>query len=204
MHTVIVDNQPVTPSKIVCVGRNYVAHIEELGNEVPQDMVVFNKPNSAIGDVLHSQFDGERLHYEGELAFVVRDGQLVAVGFGLDLTKRELQSRLKEKGLPWERAKAFDGSALFSEFVALPGDINSLALRLEVDGELRQLGGVELMMYKPDVILRELALFTTLEDGDIVMTGTPEGVGEIRAGQRFEARVLAGAEVLLTSAWIAQ
>jgi 2-keto-4-pentenoate hydratase/2-oxohepta-3-ene-1,7-dioic acid hydratase in catechol pathway len=204
MHTVIVDNQPVTPSKIVCVGRNYVAHIKELGNEVPQDMVVFNKPNSAVGDVLHSELSGERLHYEGELAFVVRDGVFVAVGFGLDLTKRDLQSKLKEKGLPWERAKAFDGSALFSEFVALPGDINSLALQLEVDGELRQRGGVELMMYKPDVILRELALFTTLEDGDIVMTGTPEGVGEIRAGQRFQACVLAGSEILITGTWIAQ
>ena len=204
MHTVIVDNQPVTPSKIVCVGRNYVAHIEELGNEVPEDMVVFNKPNSAIGDVLHAQLAGERLHYEGELSFIVRDGGFVAVGFGLDLTKRSLQSKLKEKGLPWERAKAFDGSAIFSEFVTPPGDIDSLALRLEVDGELRQRGGVELMMYKPDVILRELAHFTTLEDGDIVMTGTPEGVGEIRAGQHFEARVLAGSEILLTSAWIAQ
>ena len=204
MHTVIVDNQPVTPSKIVCVGRNYVAHIEELGNEVPRDMVVFNKPNSAIGNVLHSQLGGERLHYEGELAFIVRDGGFVAVGFGLDLTKRNLQSRLKEKGLPWERAKAFDGSALFSEFVTLAGDIDSLALRLEVDGELRQHGGVELMMYKPEVILRELAHFTTLEDGDIVMTGTPEGVGEIRAGQCFEACVLAGPEILVASAWIAQ
>ena len=86
----------------------------------------------------------------------------------------------------------------------LPGDIDSLALRLDVDGELRQRGGVELMMYQPDVILRELALFTTLEDGDIVMIGTPEGVGEIRAGQRFKARVLAGSEVLITSTWIAQ
>ena len=100
MKTINVNDQPVTPSKIVCVGRNYVAHVEELGNEIPDQMVVFNKPNSAISDILHSQMDGELLHYEGELCFVVNSGRLHAIGFGLDLTKRELQSRLKEKSLP--------------------------------------------------------------------------------------------------------
>ena len=204
MQTITVNGQSVTPSKIVCVGRNYVAHIEELGNEMPEDMVVFNKPNSAITDILRSQMGGEPLHYEGELCFVVKAGALHAVGFGLDLTKRELQSRLKEKSLPWERAKAFDGAALFSEFVSLPENLASLSLELTVDGAPRQEGGVELMMYPPEAILKELTAFITLEDGDIIMTGTPAGVGGIHTGERFEAQVLAAGRSLLSATWVAQ
>ena len=204
MQTVTVNGQSVTPSKIVCVGRNYVAHIEELGNEMPEDMVVFNKPNSAITDILRSQMGGEPLHYEGELCFMVKAGALHAVGFGLDLTKRELQSRLKEKSLPWERAKAFDGAALFSEFVSLPENLASLSLELTVDGAPRQEGGVELMMYPPEAILKELTAFITLEDGDIIMTGTPAGVGGIHTGERFEAQVLAAGRSLLSATWVAQ
>ncbi len=203
MRTVCCNGETVAPSKIVCVGRNYVAHIRELGNEVPDDMVVFLKPNSAIGETLDSSRDGEPLHYEGELAFVVRDGRFAAVGFGLDLTRRALQSRLKDKGLPWERAKAFDGAALFSEFASLPPDLETLELSLHVDGELRQHGGVPLMLYKPDAILRELQSFLSLEDGDIVMTGTPAGVGEVRAGETFEGAVLADGETLVAATWMA-
>lgn len=204
MRAVNVAGLSVCPSKIVCVGRNYVAHIEELGNDMPDSMVVFNKPNSAITDILHSHINDQSLHYESELAFTVESGKLAAVGFGLDLTKRALQTALKEKGLPWERAKSFNGAALFSEFVALPDDIQGLSLRLEVDGELRQAGGVDLMIYKPDDIVRELASFTTLEDGDIIMTGTPAGVDEIRAGQRFEGQVLLRGKPLVSETWIAR
>jgi len=204
MQTITVNGQSVTPSKIVCVGRNYVAHIEELGNEIPEDMVVFNKPNSAITDILRSQMGGEPLHYEGELCFVIKAGALHAVGFGLDLTKRELQSRLKDKSLPWERAKAFDGAALFSEFVSLPEALASLSLDLTVDGAPRQDGGVELMMYSPEAILKELAAFITLEDGDIIMTGTPAGVGAVNTGERFEAQVLAAGRSLVSATWVAQ
>jgi 2-keto-4-pentenoate hydratase/2-oxohepta-3-ene-1,7-dioic acid hydratase in catechol pathway len=204
MQSIIVNGQPITPSKIVCIGRNYVAHIAELGNQIPDDMVVFNKPNSAISDILRSQIGDQILHYESEIAFVVKSGKLDAVGFGLDLTKRDLQSRLKEQRLPWERAKAFDGAALFSEFVALPRNIASLSLQLQVDGELRQAGGVELMMYKPANILLQLQEFTSLEDGDIIMTGTPEGVGEIRTGQRFDGRVLEKNREIVVASWVAQ
>ena len=204
MHTVSVSGTTVTPSKIVCVGRNYVAHIQELGNEVPQDMVVFNKPNSAISDVLLSEVDGEALHYEGEIVLLVRGGEFAAVGFGLDLTRRELQNTLKQKGLPWERAKAFDGAALFSEFVPLPPDPGGLALQLEVDGEMRQAGGVDMMIYPPATIRAELRKFTTLEDGDLVMTGTPAGVGAIRRGERFEGRILSQGEVLVSASWVAR
>lgn len=204
MHQVNFDGESVTPSKIVCIGRNYVAHIEELGNEIPDDMVVFNKPNSAISDILRSQMAKEILHYEGELAFMVWDKRLAGVGFGLDLTKRGLQSRLKEKGLPWERAKAFDGAALFSDFAPLKGKLEELTLQLEIDGTLQQSGGVPLMMYKPDTILRELQQFTSLEDGDIIMSGTPAGVGEVHTGQEFSGRVLQKGRVLAAAAWVAQ
>ncbi len=204
MQQISFDGRAVTPSKIVCIGRNYVAHIEELGNEVPEDMVVFNKPNSAITDILRSQMAGEVLHYEGELAFLVEGGTLAGVGFGLDLTKRGLQSRLKEKGLPWERAKAFDGAALFSDFAPLKGRLEDLTLQLEVDGTLRQSGGVPLMIYKPDTILRELAHYTTLDDGDIIMSGTPAGVGEIHTGEEFSGRVLQKGRVLAAATWVAQ
>jgi 2-keto-4-pentenoate hydratase/2-oxohepta-3-ene-1,7-dioic acid hydratase in catechol pathway len=176
--------------------------VKELGNDIPEDMVVFIKPNSAITDTLSADL-GEPLHYEGELAFLVRSGALAAVGFGLDLTKRALQSKLKTAGLPWERAKAFDGAALFSEFVALPGTPDKLSLRLEVDDQLRQEGGVELMIYKPDSILLELQKFITLEDNDIIMTGTPAGVGVIRRGEHFHGSVMIGNTVLVSGDWVA-
>jgi 2-keto-4-pentenoate hydratase/2-oxohepta-3-ene-1,7-dioic acid hydratase in catechol pathway len=204
MQSVNVHGKSIQPSKIVCVGRNYVAHIRELRNEIPDSMVVFNKPNSAITNTLRSHIDDQTLHYESELAFIIENGRLDAVGFGLDLTKRALQTELKEKGLPWERAKSFDGAALFSDFVTLTGDIKLLSLRLEVDGEPRQAGGVHMMMHKPDAIIRELAPFATLEDGDIIMTGTPSGVGEIRPQERFEGQVLLGDKPIVSASWIAQ
>lgn len=200
MHTVTVNGLATTPSKIVCIGRNYAAHIEELGNEVPDDMVVFVKPNSAIGTSLRAQ-QGEPLHYEGELAFTVAGGRLAAVGFGLDLTKRALQSHLKKNGLPWERAKAFDGAALFSEFVSLPDDINQLVLELDVNRQARQRGHIGLMLYPPLVILDQLAKFMSLEDGDIIMTGTPAGVGAVNAEESFEGRVLYQQQVLVSHRW---
>lgn len=203
MRSVIAFGAPCTPSKVLCVGRNYAAHIEELGNTVPEEMVVFIKPNSALTDELQSQRD-EPLHYEGEIALLIRNGEFAAVAFGLDLTLRRLQSRLKAAGLPWERAKAFDGAALFSEFVALPATGESLSLRLHIDGELRQHGDQAMMLYQPAAILEELQTFTTLEDNDIVMTGTPAGVGEITPGAQFKGSIYAGETLLTEVAWRAQ
>lgn len=202
MNSIRFGGRPLRPGKIVCVGRNYAAHIEELGNAMPEEMVVFNKPPSAIGDRLRAEY-GEPLHYEGEIALLIMAGAVAGVGFGMDLTRRALQSRLKAQGLPWERAKAFDGAALFSEFVPFPGDCTALALELRVDGALRQSGGVPAMLYPPGRILDELARFTTLEDGDIVMTGTPAGVGPVQAGSLYEGRVLLAGEALVEAAWTA-
>jgi len=201
MNTVIAGGSIATPSKIVCIGRNYARHIEELGNEIPDSPVIFLKPNSAIGVELRASLQGEPLHYEGEIAFMVNGGRLAAVGFGLDLTRRDLQSSLKRRGLPWERAKAFDGAALFSPFVPLSVAIESLEVQLCIDGAERQRGGVSMMLYPPSIILEELSTFMTLEDGDIIMTGTPEGVGPVTAGADFHGRVLADGVVQAEGRW---
>jgi len=178
--------QHITPSKIVCIGRNYVDHIKELANEIPDEMVVFLKPNSAISDQLNAMHNNDTLHYEAELSFLYQGGQFTAVALGLDLTKREVQGKIKVKGLPWERAKAFDNSAVFSDFVSIEQkEISQLNLSLTINNTLKQLGSVELMMVKPDEILTELQSFLTLEDGDIVMTGTPKGVGVIQSSDQF-------------------
>jgi 2-keto-4-pentenoate hydratase/2-oxohepta-3-ene-1,7-dioic acid hydratase in catechol pathway len=205
MKTVILENQSIVPSKIICIGRNYVEHIAELGNEIPDEMVVFNKPNAAISTELNSHHL-EQLHYEGELCFLVTDGIFSAVAFGLDLTKRDLQSKLKSKGLPWERAKAFNGAVVFSEFVKIEmSDINDqLSLELTIDEKVVQNGCVKLMMYKPAEILAELKRYTELNDGDIVMTGTPKGVGVITQGARFKGRVFISNQELVSKDWIAR
>jgi 2-keto-4-pentenoate hydratase/2-oxohepta-3-ene-1,7-dioic acid hydratase in catechol pathway len=165
-------------------------------------MVVFIKPNSALGDTLRAA-RGEPVHYEGEIVLLWESGAFSAVGFGLDLTLRALQTQLKAKGLPWERAKAFDGAALCSNFVALDTPLEKLGLELYVNNELRQAGSVDMMLYPPAQILRNLSAFLTLEDGDLVMTGTPAGVGEVRPGDHFVGRVLAAGEVLVEEHWTA-
>ncbi|MDH3636547.1 MAG: fumarylacetoacetate hydrolase family protein [Gammaproteobacteria bacterium] len=204
MNSLRLGSASFTPSKVVCIGRNYLEHIRELGNETPDTMVIFNKPNSSISHTLRATHD-EPLHYEGEICFMVRAGKLHAVGFGLDLTRRELQSRLKAKGLPWERAKAFDGAACFSDFVLLDGiEIESLSLQLEINGELRQDGGYELMLHKPGQVLLDIQQFMTLEDDDIIMTGTPKGVGQVTAGDHFVGRIKSGDEVLISREWLAE
>lgn len=203
MQSIRLGKQNITPSKIICIGRNYAAHAAELGNEVPDEMVVFGKPNSSIGAELNSQFADETLHFETEICLLVRAGQFAAVGVGLDLTRRETQTKLKAKGLPWERCKAFDGAALFSDFVELEGDLSRLRLELDIDGKMAQSGSVTQMLFPPETILSGLAEFTTLSDNDIVMTGTPEGVGAVVAGAVFEARVFSGDELLASERWVA-
>ena len=202
MHEVIVGNRVVTPSKIVCVGRNYHAHIEELESEVPDQMVLFLKPNSSISNQLSSH-QGEQLHYEGELCFLFKNGRFSAVGFGLDVTKRKLQNILKEKGLPWERAKAFDGSAVFSKFIEIFEAPTEMAFELKKNGDIVQIGHMELMIHKPQDILSEILTFMSLDDGDIVMTGTPKGVGTIDKGDVFSTIVKNNEQVIIEETWVA-
>ena len=202
MTTVIFNGEPVRPGKVVCVGKNYAAHIEEMASVPAENMVVFMKPATSIGTELLAALD-EPLHYEGEICLLMQGGEVAGVGFGLDLTKRATQSKLKAAGLPWERSKAFTGSALFSEFVPAPADLTLLGVELTVDGELRQKGDVSLMLYPPDVILKELNQFLVLEDYDIIMTGTPAGVGPVQAGEHFFGRVLDSENELVTGTWSA-
>ena len=203
MGSVVFNGQSVRPGKVICVGKNYAAHIEEMASVPAENMVVFMKPATSIGTELFAALE-EPLHYEGEICLLVQGGKVAGVGFGLDLTKREAQSKLKAAGLPWERSKAFTGSALFSEFVTAPKDLSQLGVELTVDDELRQKGDVSLMLYPPDVILMELKQFLVLEDYDIVMTGTPAGVGAVQSGEQFHGRVLDGERELISGAWLAQ
>jgi 2-keto-4-pentenoate hydratase/2-oxohepta-3-ene-1,7-dioic acid hydratase in catechol pathway len=199
MKSVICETETYTPSKVVCIGRNYVEHIEELGNEMPESMVVFNKPNSAITDAL--RYIDETCRFEGEICFLIRKGRFHGVGFGLDLTKADVQNAMKAKGLPWERAKAFDGSAVLSRFVALDAPLESLRMELYINGKLQQHADYGLMIYKPEVMLEEIRSFMSLEDGDVIMSGTPKGVATYRRGDRFTGQIYAGERLLLEAEW---
>ncbi len=201
MNSIQCEGEILQPSKVVCVGQNYVAHIEELNSAMPDQPVIFIKPNSAISDQIQLQ-GGDEVHYEGEISFIIKDSQISAVGFGLDLTKRTVQSKLKNKGLPWERSKAFDGSAIFSEFRAFDGNNDDLTLELHLNGELKQQGGCQLMLFKPDVFLASIKSFLTLEDGDVIMTGTPAGVGQITSGDEFVGKIFDKDKLLIEKKWL--
>ncbi len=207
MKTVRYLNENVTPSKIICIGRNYVAHAKELGNAVPSQPVIFIKPNSAISQTLSSgasSASSNTNHYEGELCFMVKNGELSGIGFGLDLTKRQIQQQLKEAGLPWERAKAFDGAAVLSNFVSVAhSDIHCLSMTLKIDGQIVQQGNVGQMLFKPAKILGEIKTFLSLEDGDVIMTGTPEGVGPVIGGSEYTGIVSLDDKILVQASWTA-
>ncbi|TXY07094.1 fumarylacetoacetate hydrolase family protein [Vibrio mimicus] len=197
-------NRSLSVGKVLCVGRNYVEHIQELQNSIPEQMVLFHKPSSAVTSNLRS-FHQEPLHYEAEICFVVEKGQYVGVGIGLDLTKRQMQSYLKSKGLPWERAKAFDGAAVLSRFVPLEGlDVTDLNLELLINCVRVQKGHVKQMLYSPQTVMQELKSYLTLEDGDVVMTGTPQGVGEVHQGDLFVGRLKCGEHTLIEVEWLAE
>ncbi len=201
MNSIKLDGNKVTPSKIVCIGRNYVEHIEELNNEVPSEPVIFIKPNSAISNEIYSG-KTDTIHYEGEISFLVESSCITAVGIGLDLTKREVQTKLKAKGLPWERAKSFDNSAVFSEFVPFKGNMKDLSMELYINGALIQRAEYQKMLNKPNDILNEIKTFLTLEDGDLIMTGTPKGVGEIKTGDTFLGKIFEGDSLLVKDSWV--
>lgn len=190
MNKILFENKEIFPSKVVCIGRNYIEHIKELKNEVPEDMVFFIKPNSAISNRLVFPKEQKSCHYEAEISFLIEDNKIIAIGFGLDLTLREIQSKLKQKGLPWERAKAFDGSAVFSKFISFKEDISKLGIELYKNGELKQKGDISMMINKPFSIIKEANTFLSFEDGDILMSGTPAGVGEFKIGDIFLGKLL--------------
>ena len=204
MQSIKLVSEQLTPSKVVCVGRNYTAHIAELNNETPDQMVLFNKPNSAITGTLLSAHNNDTLHYETELCFVIKNKKIAGVGLGLDLTKRTLQSKLKNKGLPWERAKAFDSSVILTDFVELSDAAQHFTFELKINDKVIQQGDTHFMLHKPEQILTEISEFMSLEDGDIIMTGTPSGVGEVKCGNTFTVSLYSNEKCLLTQQWVAQ
>jgi 2-keto-4-pentenoate hydratase/2-oxohepta-3-ene-1,7-dioic acid hydratase in catechol pathway len=185
-------------SKIICVGRNYVEHIYELNNEIPDEPVYFMKPFSSVSEEI-ILLGYSPMHYEGEICFLM--GEKIKVGFGFDFTLREIQSELKKKGLPWERAKAFKGAAVFSDFVEFD-DINSLGMEVYKNGKLVQKADVSLMIYKPEFLFEDIDKIFGLQNGDIIMSGTPKGVGVVNEGDEFEGRILQKDKILIGKKWI--
>ncbi len=199
MKTINYKNQKIIPSKVICIGRNYVEHIKELNNETPDTMVVFNKPNSAISDNLN--YFKEDTRFEGEICLLMKDKKIDAVGFGLDLTHANIQNKMKQKGLPWERAKSFDGSAVFGEFVKFDNEIGNLRLELFINDTLVQFATYDLMIYKPQEMIQEIDSFMSIENGDIIMTGTPKGVGTYKQNDIFVGKIFCDDKLLVESKW---
>ena len=200
MKTIQYHNEDILVSKVVCVGRNYVEHIKELGNETPENLVLFNKPNSAISSDLY--YFSEDTRFEGEICFLIKNKKIDAIGFGLDLTKANTQNYLKSKSLPWERAKAFDNSAVFSEFVSFDGDLKNLRMELFIDDKLVQEANYDLMIHKPQDVISEIETFMTLGDNDIIMSGTPKGVGTYKINSVFIGKIFSKDELLIESKWV--
>ncbi len=191
--------------KIVCLGRNYLDHIRELGNKVPDRAVIFCKPASSLladGGAIKIPEYSDDCHHELELALLIgKTGKhipesdalsyLDGYGVALDLTLRDVQSELKGKGLPWEIAKGFDTSCPISDFVPAQqvDNPNTLQIKLTINGEVRQDGNTAQMMRSVEAIIAEVSTFYTLEPGDIILTGTPAGVSRIESGDILEGTI---------------
>lgn len=188
--------------KIICIGRNYVNHAKELNNPVPAQPVFFMKPDTAILP-LHNPFFypdfSTDIHYEVELVIkIAKSGRHIAEKFaykyydeisvGIDFTARDLQARCKEKGLPWEIAKAFDFSAPVGSFKAISrfADKKNIPFSLKINNEIRQVGNSGDMIFSFDQIIAYVSQFVTLRSGDMIFTGTPEGVGPTKMEDHFE------------------
>lgn len=187
--------------KIICIGRNYTEHIEELANEKPADPVIFMKPDSALHREKHLHIPdfSDDVHYEVELLVKINKvGKHIdtrfahkyydEIGVGIDFTARDVQAKLKEKGLPWEKAKAFDGSAIVGKWRAKEEfpDINNIRFRLEKNGKVVQSGNTGFMLWKVDELVAYVSRYFTLKKGDVIFTGTPAGVGKINPDDYLE------------------
>ena len=188
--------------KIICIGRNYAEHAKELGNEIPENPVIFMKPDTAVlkkgSDFYIPEFSDD-VHYELEIVLKISKGgkyiQLEnadkhydEIGLGIDFTARDLQSQLKEKGLPWELAKGFDGSAVVSNFYKKENfDFKNLTFSLLKNKEKVQDGNSSLMLFSPEKIIAFVSQYFTLKVGDLIFTGTPKGVGKVAENDILEA-----------------
>jgi 2-keto-4-pentenoate hydratase/2-oxohepta-3-ene-1,7-dioic acid hydratase in catechol pathway len=187
--------------KIICIGRNYAAHIEELKNEKPGQPVVFLKPDTALvkgGAPFYYPDFSTNIHHEVELVLKIsKEGKYIQpqfahryfeeIGLGIDFTARDLQDQCKAKGLPWEIAKAFNGSAPIGDFKSVSefSDLKNIEFHLEINGEVKQKGNTSLMLFDFATIISYVSQFFTLKKGDLIYTGTPAGVGPVQTGDQL-------------------
>ncbi|WP_130735569.1 fumarylacetoacetate hydrolase family protein [Flavobacterium sp. J27] len=188
--------------KIICIGRNYVDHISELNNEKPSEPVIFLKPETAVlpkKTPFYIPDFSQDVHHEVEvLVKICKVGKYISpkfasnyyeeIGLGIDFTARDLQSQLKAKGLPWEKAKAFDHSAIIGSFLSKKSftSVENINFELRSNGAVVQTGNTSLMLWKIDEIIAYVSQFFTLKKGDVIFTGTPKGVASVKAGDVLE------------------
>ena len=198
--------------KIICIGRNYIAHAKELNNDIPTEPVIFMKPDSALlrnNDPFYIPDFSSNVHHEIELLVKInRLGKSIhkkfahryydEIGLGIDFTARDLQDSLRKKELPWEKSKAFDSSAaISSKFIPKEelGDLNNLKFSLNINGQQVQNGVSSDMIFSIDTIIEQVSKYFTLKIGDLIYTGTPAGVGPVKIGDHVEG-YLAGEKLL--------
>lgn len=192
--------------RIFAIGRNYVEHIQELNNEKPDEPVIFTKPDTAVlrnnAPFYHPDFSND-IHHEVELVLrICKEGKNIqesfahkyydSIGIGIDFTARDLQQKAKEKGLPWDIAKGFNGSAPVSDKFLPVGefaDLKNINFSLNINGELKQQGNTSLMLFGFDYIISYLSKFFTLRTGDLIFTGTPKGVSRVKVGDTLSAYI---------------
>jgi acylpyruvate hydrolase len=192
--------------RIFAIGRNYAEHIQELNNERPGEPVVFTKPDTALlrnNDPFYYPDFSKDVHHEVELVLKIsKNGKNIEekfasryfdkIGIGIDFTARDLQQKAKEKGLPWDIAKGFNGSAPIGKKFIPVGEfknVKDINFSLEVNGKLKQLGNTNLMLFSFDHIIAYLSKFFTLKTGDLIFTGTPKGVGPVTSGDKLSAYI---------------
>ncbi|MCW5911309.1 MAG: fumarylacetoacetate hydrolase family protein [Cyclobacteriaceae bacterium] len=192
--------------RIFAIGRNYAEHIQELNNERPTEPVIFTKPDTALirnNDPFYLPDFSNDIHHEVELVLrISKEGKNIAepfahkyfdaIGIGIDFTARDIQQKLKEKGLPWDIAKGFNGSAPISDKFIPVGDFKDLAninFKLEIDGKIKQQGNTSLLLFPFSYIISYLSKFFTLRTGDLIFTGTPKGVGPVAIGNKLSAYI---------------
>jgi acylpyruvate hydrolase len=191
--------------KIICIGRNYAEHAKELNNAVPTEPVFFMKPDTALlkdGEPFYYPDFTKDLHHEIEVVIKINrigkhiDEQFAhkyydEIGLGIDFTARDLQAKAKEKGLPWEKAKAFDGSAPIGKFIskAQLGNLSDLGFELKINGASKQTGNTKDLLFSFDQVISYVSKFVTLKVGDLIYTGTPEGVSAVNIGDKLQGYI---------------
>lgn len=191
--------------KIICIGRNYAEHAKEMNSPVPTEPVFFLKPDTALikdNQPFYYPDFSKDIHHEMEIVLKIsRPGKHIAeefahkyfeeIGIGIDFTARDLQAKCKEKGLPWEKAKAFDGSAPVGNFISKKEfkDLNNISFHLDISGKQVQKGNTSDLIFSFDKVISYISSFITLKTGDLIFTGTPEGVGPVKIGDKLSCYI---------------